>query len=441
MVSDEDTPRENVYVTGGDGPEKADLVLGFVPLTDCAVLAIAKEKGFFSSHGLNVSLSREPSWANIRDKVAIGALDGAQMLAGIPIASTLGINTWKKPAVTAFSMGLNGNAVTVSNDLYRQLEEVDPDGMKKLPHSAAPLKKLIERNSSQGRPKLTFAHVFPVSSHNYELRYWLASAGIDPDTDVRLIVIPPHQMPENIKAGTIDGFCVGEPWNEYTVKTGLGRTLITGYEIWNNAPEKVFGVNLEWAEKYPNTHIAVISALLEAAEWIDKKENRMEVVEIISREEYVNAPVDIVKMSMTGTFCYGMDELPVPLADFNVFNRYMANFPWRSHAEWFITQMYRWGQIDQAFDIKEVAAEIYQTETFRQAARATGHVYPHRDHKEEGIHSEPWKLREATAPIIMGADLFHDGLIFDPSDLIDYLRKFDVHHLKVDLDELARLNT
>ena len=302
MVSDEDTPRENVHVAGGDGPEKADLVLGFVPLTDCAVLAIAKEKGFFSSHGLNVSLSREPSWANIRDKVAIGALDGAQMLAGIPIASTLGINTWKKPAVTAFSMGLNGNAVTVSNDLYRQLEGVDPDGMKKLPHSAAPLKKLIERNSSQGRPKLTFAHVFPVSSHNYELRYWLASAGIDPDTDVRLIVIPPHQMPENIKAGTIDGFCVGEPWNEYTVKTGLGRTLITGYEIWNNAPEKVFGVNLEWAEKYPNTHIAVISALLEAAEWIDKKENRMEVVEIISREEYVNAPVDIVKMSMTGTF-------------------------------------------------------------------------------------------------------------------------------------------
>lgn len=420
--------------------EKSELLLGFVPLTDCAILAVAKEKGFFDKYGLMVTLSREPSWANIRDKVAIGALDGAQMLAGIPIASTLGINTWKKHTVTAFSMGLNGNAITISNHLYQKMLDIDPDSMTNRPVTAHALKKVIEQNNRQGKDPITFAHVFPVSSHNYQLRYWLASAGIDPDRDVRLVVVPPAQMPENI-GSHIDGFCVGEPWNEYTVKNGLGKTLITGYEIWNNAPEKVFGVNREWAENHPNTHQAIICALLEAAQYLDKTENRMEIVELISQKQYVNAPVDIVKMSMTGTFCYQNDDPPCPLPDFNVFYRYCANFPWRSHAAWFITQMYRWGQLDQALDIRQLTREIYLPEVYRSAAAFLGIDTPAIDFKPEGIHSSEWPLDASHMPLLMGKDEFLDNIPFHPDQPVDYLRQFRIHNLKVSLDELEKKNS
>ncbi|MDX1656256.1 MAG: CmpA/NrtA family ABC transporter substrate-binding protein [Candidatus Competibacteraceae bacterium] len=434
--------RSTAYAGNGAVPEKTDLTFGIIPLTDCAPLVIAFEKGYFKKHGLNVTISKEASWANIRDKVSVGALDGAHMLAGMPIAASLGVGAVQKPTITGYSMDLNGNGITVSNELYERMVEADPEAMNEQPVSARALKKVIDADKAAGRAPMTFAMVFPVSTHNYEIRYWMAAAGIDPDQDVRLIVIPPPQMVANLRAGNIVGYCVGEPWNERAVKAGIGRTLITNYEIWNNNPEKVFGVNLEWAEQYPNAHKAAIMALIEAAQWMDRPENRLEVVKIISRRSYVNAPVDVVKMSMTGTFQYERGEDPRPLPDFNVFYRYAATFPWQSHAAWFITQMYRWGQLEKPLDIMATAAEVYRPDIYREAADTLGVSYPTIDSKVEGIHAEPWTLEEATRPIPMGPDRFFDGKVYDPARLVDYLAGFKVHSYQLAiLDQLAKLNS
>jgi len=433
--------RNVVYADSGEKLEKTKLNLGIIPLTDCAPIVIAHEKGYFKKYGLETIISKEASWANIRDKVSLGALDGAHMLAGMPIAATLGVGAIAKPTITAYSMDLNGNAITVSNELYDKMVKADPESMKQSPISAKALKKVIDEEKKAGKEPLTFAMVFPVSTHNYQLRYWMASAGIDPDNDVRMIVIPPPQMVSNLNAKNIAGYCVGEPWNERAVTMGIGKVLITSYEIWNNNPEKVFGVMQEWANKNPNTHKALLMAMIEASQWMDKPENRMEVVKIISDKSYVNAPIDVVKMSMTGTFQYQKDEKAKPLADFNVFNRYAATFPWRSHAEWFISQMIRWGQIEKPLNIKATAESIYRPDLYREAAKALGVAYPTIDYKSEGTNSKLWTLNDATSPIEMGSDVFFDGKTFDPKKIVEYIGNFEVKSLKFSLEELAKINS
>ena len=427
------TIRSDTHVWNeGDVLEKSRLTLGFIPLTDCAPLAVASDKGFFKRHGLDVTLVREASWANIRDKVALNALDGAQMLAPMPIAATLGSCVVKQPTITALSLGLNGNAITVSNSLYQRMCETDPQAMAASPVTAQALKKVIDENKQAGQPLLTFAMVFPVSNHNYQLRYWMASAGIDPDRDVRLIVIPPPYMAANLESGKIDGFCVGEPWNTRAVRMGIGRILISGYEIWNNSPEKVLGVKLSWAEKHPNTHRALIMALLEACAWIDQTENCEELIQILASDRYINTPVEDIAPSLTRALRYSQGDDLVQLDDFSVFHRYAANFPWRSHAEWIITQMYRWGQIDQLTDIQALASRIYRPDIYRDAAKALGMSAPSIDHKPEGVHAESWILSEATHPITMGSDQFFDTKQYDAADPLGYLRGFSMQHLAVD---------
>jgi ABC-type nitrate/sulfonate/bicarbonate transport system substrate-binding protein len=432
--------RRAAHAGAGEALEKTRLNLGFIPLTDCAPLVIAKEKGWFAKYGLDVNLSKETSWANVRDKVAIGILDGAQMLAPMPIASTLGIGPVEKPTVTALSLDLNGNAITVSQALFEQMRALDQVGMTRRPFGAGPLRQVIAERAARGEPPLTFAVVFPVSTHAYQLRYWMGAAGIDPDRDVRLLVVPPPQMVSQLKAGHVDGFCVGEPWNQAAVAQGLGRVLITSYELWNNGPEKVLGVNQEWAEQYPNTHRAVLMALLEAARWLDGHENRPEVVDILSRPAYVNAPREVVGMSMTGTFLYGPGEDPVVMPDFNCFFRFAATFPWCSHAEWFMTQMLRWGQIEQPQDIVATAARVYRPEIYREAASALGLAVPTIDSKPEGVHGRGWILEQASEPLAMGPDRFFDGMTFDPADPLAYVAGFPMHRRALAVEDLARLS-
>jgi nitrate/nitrite transport system substrate-binding protein len=432
--------RRGAHAGGSDGLEKTRLTLGFIPLTDCAPLVVAKERGYFDRVGLDVELSKETSWANVRDKVSIGILDGAHMLAPMPLAASLGLGPNGKPTVTALSLDLNGNAITVSQPLYERMRELDAGALTHRPYSAKALAKVIaERKAGGGKP-LTFAVVYPLSTHAYELRYWLGAAGIDPDRDLNIVVVPPPQMVAQLRAGNIDGFCVGEPWNSVAVAEGLGRVVITNHELWNNNPEKVFGVNLEWAEQYPNTHRAVLTALLEAARWTDAPENRPAVAELISQARYVNAPVEIVRQSMTGTFRYALDEPPAAMPDFNVFFRFGATFPWRSHAVWFLTQMLRWGQIDKALDLRATADACYRPDLYRDAADGLGLAVPNADHKPEGAHARGWMLEDATSPIAMGPDRFFDGRRFDPADPLGYLAGFDVHRLAVGLEALAAVN-
>ena len=402
-------------------------------LSDCAVLAVAKEKGFFERHGLNVRLSKEVSWANIRDKVVVGELDGAQMLAAMPIAASLGIEPFQVPMITAFSLGLNGNAITVSDSLVQHMYQVDPEAMASPITGALALKKAIATFDR----KLVFAHVYPYSSHNYELRYWLASAGIDPDEDVRLVVIPPAQMVNHLKAGDIDGFCVGEPWNGLAVRSGIGHTLLTSYDLWNNKPEKVFAVTRDWFDRYPATHQAVLVAMLQAAQWADSPDNRQELAEILCNSGYVDVPLDVVSASLNGNLEALCRHPAESLSDFNVFFRYAASYPWASHAQWYISQMYRWGQIGDPLNIRHAASNIYRPDLYREAAQLAGTSCPLKNEKIEGCHSEKWVLDG----IEMGRDLFFDGSVFDPDAIVNYIAGFKINKLTVDIDTLLLLDS
>ncbi|MDG3399398.1 CmpA/NrtA family ABC transporter substrate-binding protein, partial [Vibrio parahaemolyticus] len=342
-------------------PEIEDLKFGFIKLTDMAPLAVAYEQGFFEDEGLYVTLEAQANWKVLLDRVIDGELDGAHMLAGQPLGATIGIGT-KAEVITAFSMDLNGNAITVSNDTWEQMKPhipKQPDGKPVHPIKADSLKPVVDSYRDKGK-SFNMGMVFPVSTHNYELRYWLAAGGIHPgfyapdsgdnsgqlDADVLLSVTPPPQMPATMEAGTIKGYCVGEPWNQQAVFKGIGAPVVTDYEIWKNNPEKVFGVSKAWAEKYPNTHIRVVKALIRAAHWLDENNNanRQEAVKMLAKSEYVGADADVIANSMTGTFEYEKgDKRDVP--DFNVFFRHNATYPYYSDAIWYLTQMRRWGQI------------------------------------------------------------------------------------------------
>lgn len=417
-------------------PEKWELKFGFIKLTDMVPLAIAYEKGFFEDEGLYVTLEAQANWKVLLDRVITGELDGAHMLAGQPLGATIGFGS-KADIITAFSMDLNGNAITVSNAVWNEMKKNIPveAGKPAHPIKADALKPVIEEYKKKGKP-FNLGMVFPVSTHNYELRYWLAAGGINPglyapekgDTsgtiggDVNISVTPPPQMPATLEAGTIYGYCVGEPWNQQAVFKGIGVPVITDYEIWKNNPEKVFGVTRAWAEKYPNTHIRVIKALIRAAKWLDDNNNanRPEAVKIISRPAYVGADKEVIANSMTGTFEYEKgDKRTIP--DFNVFFRYNATYPYYSDAIWYLTQMRRWGQISESKPdswYMDVAKKVYRPDIYALAAKeliAEGKMKA-ADFPDFASESS---MKPATADFI-------DGIEFDGSKPNAYLAKFAI---------------
>ncbi len=388
--------------------EKTKLNIGFVPLTDCVTLVVAKEKGFFRENGLEVDLCKEMSWANIRDKLAYGVLDCAQMLATMPITSTLGNAGWKQHTVTSLVLGVNGNAITVSDELYQQLKAISDDFDQVRPVSANTLKKLIDIRKSRGDELLSFAHVFPTSTHNYFLRYWMASAGIDPDRDVRLIVIPPQQMVMHLEEGNIDGFCAGEPWNQYAVSRGKAHVLITSYEIWNNAPDKVLGVNREWMDANPRTHIAVIKSLLQAAIWLEDRDNREQAAKIIAREDYVGIPEEIILPPLLGKYKYHNQGSGQSIANFNMFFNYTAAFPWHSHAGWYIEQMKRWHDLPEKLNTEELIQAVFLVDQYRQVATEMGIDHPLANSKQEGVHADVWDIESDQGSVQLAEDRFFD---------------------------------
>lgn len=368
--------------------EKPDLKFGFIKLTDMAPLAVAYEKHYFEDEGLYVTLEAQANWKVLLDRVISGELDGAHMLAGQPLGATIGYGT-KADIVTAFSMDLNGNAITVSNAVMDKLKgklPKGPDGKPVHPIKAEYLKAVVGEYKKAGKP-FKMGMVFPVSTHNYELRYWLASGGLNPgyyapqkgDTtgtlgaDVLLSVTPPPQMPSTMEAGTIDGYCVGEPWNQQAVFKGIGAPVITDYAIASNIGEKVFGVTKAWADKYPNTHIAVVKALIRAAYWLDAEhdKNRKEAAKIISASGYVGADYKVIANSMTGTFEYEKGDVRKE-PDYNVFFRYNATYPYYSDAVWYLTQMRRWGQIAEFKPdswYMDIARKVYRPDIYATAAK------------------------------------------------------------------------
>ncbi|NYH95482.1 CmpA/NrtA family ABC transporter substrate-binding protein [Novosphingobium marinum] len=366
--------------------EKPVLKFGFIKLTDMAPLAIAKEKGFFAEEGLNVTLEPQANWKVLLDGVIGGQLDGAHMLAGQPIAATIGYGT-KADLIAPLSLDLNGNAITVSNKVWEQVKPNLPmeGGKPKHPISASVLQPVVASFKQQGKP-FNMGMVFPVSTHNYELRYWLAAGGLNPgyytpgdvggtvDADVQLSVTPPPQMPATLEAGTIEGYCVGEPWNQAAVQKKIGVPIITDDEIWNDNPEKVFGLRKDFADKYPATTAAMLRAIIKAQQWLDADNgaNRVEAVKILSQPNYVGADEEVIAASMTGKFTFEPgDTRDAP--GFNIFFDKYAGYPYYSDAIWYLTQMRRWGQIPEDHPDQwyfERAKAVYRPDLYLTAANA-----------------------------------------------------------------------
>jgi len=417
--------------------EKDSLKLGFIKLTDCAPLVIAKEKGFFEEEGLQVEVIAQPNWKQLLDNVINGELDGAHMLSGQPIAATIGFGT-KAHIVTAYTLDLNGNGITVSNSVWGKMQENEPalaSPTPKHPITANSLKPVVDDMLEDGS-KLQMGMVFPVSTHNYEIRYWLAAADIHPgmytsedikgftNAQVELSVTPPPQMPSTLESGTISGYCVGEPWNQQAVAKGIGVPVTTNYDIWKNNPEKVFGVTKAWADENPNTHLALVKGLMRAGKWLDETDaagtltNREEACRILSQPNYVGADFDVIKNSMTGFFFFQKSDKR-EMKDFNVFFKHFGSYPWYSDGVWFLTQMRRWGQITEAKPASwyaDIAKKVYLPDVYLEAAKLL---------LEEGKIAKkdiPWDTdgyKAATTEFI-------DGIEYDGKKPIEYINSHKI---------------
>ncbi len=387
------------------------LTLGFIPLIDAAPLLLAQELGYFSAAGLNVRLSREASWANIRDKLCVGSLQGAQLLAPMTLSVTLGLNRVKAPLMTSFVMNRNGNVITVSNSLCEQLRVLNPEAMASAHTSVLTLKKLIDQRRELGMAALTFATVYPYSCHNYLLRYWLGAGGINPDHDLNLVVIPPAQMVSQLAAGRIDGFCVGEPWNQIAVAQGHGKILLNSWDIWHNAPEKVLAVHRDWATLHPSEHLALIRALLRVAQWLDDPNNRDEALAILTQPHYLGFTPETLQAGLrTGK---------------HNFFRESANCPWPAHQLWILSQMMRWGQVRPDIDVRSLVDATCRPDVFRQACELEGIATPAAELTQVGYHAAPWQF----GALLLGADRFIDGIRFDTARFGEYLRQFVISNL------------
>ena len=413
--------------------EKEQLKLGFIKLTDMAPLAIAYEKGYFEDEGLFVTLEPQANWKVVLDRVITGELDGSHMLAGQPMGAAIGFGT-KAELVTAYSIDINGKAITLSNDVWNKIKPalpVDAQGKPSHPIKADYLKPVVEDLKTQGK-SLKMGMVFPVSGHNFDLRYWLAAGGLNPGFysptdvsgqikgDVLLSVTPPPQMPATLEAGTISGYCVGEPWNQQAIFKNVGVPVALDDEFLMTVPDKIFGVTKAFADRYPNTHLALIKALIRAAIWLDANNgaNRKEAAQILSRPEYVGADYRVISASMTGTFEFGRgDKRAAP--NFNTFFRSFASYPYVSDGVWSLTQMRRWGQIAEAKPdawYQETAKKVYRPDIYLQAAKLL--VEEGKAKKEDFPWDSDGYRAPAKAPI--------DGVEYDGRQPNAYIEKFPI---------------
>ncbi|PSB07934.1 bacitracin ABC transporter ATP-binding protein [Pleurocapsa sp. CCALA 161] len=395
-------------IIAANGLGKVNLEIGFIPLTDCAPLVVAKEKGFFAKHGLTqVNLNREPSWKAIAEGVTSGRLDAAQMVAGMPLSLSLGMgNRPTSPTVTALTLSRNGNAITLSKRFYEQ-------GVRTL----ADFKAAIAQESDLVH---TLGMVHPSSMHNLMLRYWLASGGIDPDLDVKLTVIPPPQMVANLKAGNIDGYCVGEPWNSRAVYENLGFVIATDLDIWQSHLEKVLGVKEEWANKYPETHVALVKALMEACEYCDDRRNREEVLQLICQPNYVGSAPEYTRPGFIDPYDRGTSEPAQMLPEFNEFYVNKTNCPSRVEGLWILVQMARWGIVPFPRNWIDVLDRVRRNDVYSEAARQLN---------LPGLEPERTSFR------------LSDGSVFSPDNPIEYLQglkiKREIKVEEVSLDPLV----
>ena len=388
------------------GPEVKGTRLGYIALTDAAPLIIAKEKGLFAKHGVpDMDIAKQASWGATRDNMALGfknnGIDGGHILRPKTHLYSTGKvmqNGQPLPMYTLLNLNQDGQAISVSNE-YKDLN-VQKD--------ASPLKQAFERKKAAGK-ELTAAMTFPGGTHDLWIRYWLAAGGIDPDTDIKVIVVPPPQMVANMKVGTMDCFCVGEPWNEQLVNQNIGYSALTTGELWFRHPEKILGMRADFVDANPKATQAILMAVMEAQMWADRMENRQELAEIVGKRQWFNVPVGDINKRLQGDINYGNGR---EVKGTNLYMKFWGeggtvSYPWKSHDSWFVTENIRWGKFDTNTDIKALVDKTNRSDLWSEAAKALGVV-------------------NAASGDSRGVETFFDGMKFDPAAPLDYLKALKI---------------
>jgi nitrate/nitrite transport system substrate-binding protein len=384
--------RAAVYAQGSDKPEKEEVRVGFIPLTDCASIVMASVLGIDKKYGVKIIPTKEASWAGVRDKLVNGELDMAHVLYGLIYGVHLGMAGPKKDMAVLMNLNHNGQAITLSKKLAEK-GAVDGQGLAKLMASE--------------KREYTFAQTFPTGTHAMWLYYWLASAGIHPMKDAKVITVPPPQMVANMRVGNMDGYCVGEPWGHRAIADGIGITATTTQDIWADHPEKVLGTTSDFVKKYPNTARAVTAAILEAGKWIDAGlSNKMKMAETIADKAYVNTSVDVINQRILGRYQNGLGKTWDDPNHMKFFNDGLVNFPYLSDGMWFLTQHKRWGLLKDHPDYLKVAKEVNQIDLYKQAATASKTAIPKQD---------------------MRSSKLMDGVVWDGKDPRKYADSFKLH--------------
>jgi nitrate/nitrite transport system substrate-binding protein len=384
--------RAGAWAAGSDAPEKKEVRIGFIPLTDCSSVVMAAVQKFDEKYGIKIIPSKEASWAAVRDKLVNGELDAAHVLYGLVYGVHLGIGGPQKEMAVLMGLNHNGQAITLSNQLK---EKGAVDG--------ATLAKLVAKKERE----YTFAQTFPTGTHAMWLYYWLAANGIDPFRDVKNIVVPPPQMVANMRIGNMDGFCVGEPWNNRAIVDKIGFTAVTTQEIWTDHPEKVLGTSAEWVAKNPNTARAMTAAILDAGRWIDASlANRRLTAETVAQKAYINTAMDVILERMLGRYSNGLGKTWDDPHAMKFFNDGAVNFPYLSDGMWFLTQHKRWGLLKSDPDYLAVAKQINRIDIYKQAAAVAKVAVP--------------KSEMRSAKLI-------DGVVWDGKEPKKYAASFKIH--------------
>ena len=383
--------RSTVWAQGSDAPEKKEVKIGFIPLTDCASVVMASVKGFDKKYGITITPSKEASWAAVRDKLVNGELDASHVLYGLIYGVQMGIGGPKKDMAVLMNLNHNGQAITLSQQLR---EKGATDGEK--------LAALIAKEKRE----YTFAQTFPTGTHAMWIYYWLAAHGINPMKDVKTITVPPPQMVANMRIGNMDGFCVGEPWGARAIADKIGFTTITTQGLWKDHPEKVLGTTAEFIQKNPNTARAMTAAILEAGKWIDASPaNRKETAEVIAQKSYVNTDADVILGRFLGQYEDGLGKKWTDADHMKFHNDGAVNFPYLSDGMWFMTQHRRWGLLKEEPDYLAVAKKVNQIEIYKQAAAAA---------------------KTNVSKDVMRSSRLMDGVVWDGKDPVKYAGGFKV---------------
>ncbi|CAB3930642.1 CmpA/NrtA family ABC transporter substrate-binding protein [Achromobacter insolitus] len=383
--------RAGAWAAGTDAPEKTEVKIGFIPLTDCASVVMASVLGIDKKHGVTITPSKEASWAAVRDKLMNGELDMAHVLYGLVYGVHLGIGGPKKDMAVLMSLNQNGQAITLSDKL-RVAGVRDGESLAKL--------------MASDKREYTFAQTFPTGTHAMWLYYWLASYGINPMKDAKVITVPPPQMVANMRVGNMDGYCVGEPWGARAILDKIGYTAVTSQGIWTDHPEKVLGTSADFVSRHPNTARAVTAAILEAGKWIDASPaNRQKTAETIAAKSYVNTDASGIVDRMLGRYEDGLGKRWTDEHAMRFYADGSANFPYLSDGMWFLTQHKRWGLLKEHPDYLAIARQINRIDLYKQAAQAAGVALP---------------------PSEMRSSKLIDGVVWDGSNPAGYADGFKV---------------